>query len=446
MAGGTFSPGISKIRPGTYINFKSVRDRGILTSTRGTVVIPLDKAAYGPEKEFISLSVSSPDAAKAKLGYSIYDNDPNNQMLMIREAFKNAQTVYVYNTASGGTKATATSEGLTATAKYPGSRGNDIRFSIIENPDTSDFNVEIYLGASKVAEYEKIKTIDELASTTCDYIVFSGSGDLKATAGISLESGTDGTSNNTDVSEFLDALEQIAFNTLAFPFKATELQTALLTKIKYFRENAGKKVQAVAPDFAADYEGIINVTNSVVVGDVALTKEQVTAWVAGATAGAEYTESLTYVEYVGATDIVDVKVHEDAEGAIKKGEFFFSFSEDRKIVVEYDINSLVTYGDDKDRSYSKNRVIRVFDSFHDYVKLNFPPNKYDNDETGWTVMEGIGKAILKVFDMAGGIKDVDYDNDFRVDTELSMDDETYFNVYLHPVDSAEKLYFTVMTS
>ena len=77
--------------------------------------------------------------------------------------------------------------------------------------------------------------------------------------------------------------------------------------------------------------------------------------------------------------------------------------------------------------------------------LNFPPNKFDNDETGWDVMEGLGKKIMKLFLKAGAIKNVDYDNDFKVDRTLSTGDETYFDVGLEPVDSSEKLFFTIKT-
>lgn len=445
MAGGTFEPGISKDRPGTYINFKSAAKRPVVGVTRGVAVVPLEKHIYGPENEYITISSSAPDAAKAKLGFSVYDKDENAQMLLIREALKNAEKVHVYITSSGGKKAAGTGGGLTGTAKYPGSRGNAISFAVIANP-LNGYDVEVYLDGTKVASFEQMSTVDDVKAQTCDYIDFSGEGELTAIAGVTLTEGEDGKSTNTSISEFLDSLEKIKFNTLAFPFTDSTLQTALLVKIKYFRENAGKKVQAVAPNFAADYEGIINVTNSVVVDDMELTNAQTTAWVAGATAAASYTKSLTYVKYESATGIVGVKTHDEAVQAIKKGEFFFSLSEDDEIVVEYDINSLVNYGEDKDKSYRKNRVIRVFDSFHDYIKLNFPPNKYDNDEDGWEVMEGMGNSILKIFDNAGGIKNVDYDNDFKVDTELSVDDETYFNVSLHPVDSSEKLYFTVTTS
>ena len=60
-------------------------------------------------------------------------------------------------------------------------------------------------------------------------------------------------------------------------------------------------------------------------------------------------------------------------------------------------------------------------------------------------MEGVGKSILKQFEDVGAITNVDYDADFLVDREASYGDKTYFDVNLQPVDSAEKLFFTVHT-
>ena len=162
-------------------------------------------------------------------------------------------------------------------------------------------------------------------------------------------------------------------------------------------------------------------------------------------AGATKTQSNTYARYDGAVDIVSAKTHEEAVAAIKNGEFFFSFSEGGEVVVESDINSLVTYGQNQDSSYSKNRVQRVFDALSEAIHANFPPNKYDNNETGWDIMEGVGRGILIKFKNDGAITNVDPDNDFLVDRAASVGDQTFFNVGIQAVDSAEKLYFTFVT-
>ena len=107
MAGGRFDKLVGKTRPGTYINFESGREQAVISAgTRGTVIIPLPKASYGPAKKFIKLTNASPDAEAATFGYSIYDDDPNRQMLLVREAFKRATTVYAY-ILTEGEKATA---------------------------------------------------------------------------------------------------------------------------------------------------------------------------------------------------------------------------------------------------------------------------------------------------------------------------------------------------
>ena len=109
MAGGKFDKLAGKTRPGTYINFQSERTDTVGTSERGTTIIPLMKPAYGPAGTYIELTNSGPDAAYAKLGFSVYDSDTNRQMLLIREAFKNANKVLVY-IVKEGTKAKAANE------------------------------------------------------------------------------------------------------------------------------------------------------------------------------------------------------------------------------------------------------------------------------------------------------------------------------------------------
>lgn len=445
MAGGTFDKTVGKVRPGTYVNFVSSAQDSIKGASRGTVIIPLANTDYGPAGEMITLTGAAPDAAREKLGYSVYDDDTAGNMLLIREAFKNASTVIVYICTEGSAAAAGTGGGLSATAKYKGTRGNKLSYSVTANP-VDGFDVEVYLDGSKVELYEGIADATALADSS--YITFAASGTtgLVAVAGVTLTGGKDTTTANADITAFLEAADSVKFNTMAFPFEDSSLQASVKTKVKYMRENEGKKVQAVVANMTSpDYEGIINVTNSYALDDVELTAVQATAFVAGMTAGASYTESNTYRSVEGAVSVVDAKSHEQAVAAINKGEFFFSVSEAGAVVVEYDINSLITFADGKGEDYRKNRVLRVLDSFNDSLMLNFPPNKHDNNSTGWDIMEGVGKSILKLYYEAGAIDDVDYDNDFLVDRENSAGDRTYFNVSIKPVDSAEKLFFTVTT-
>lgn len=446
MAGGKFDKLAGKVRPGTYMNFESTRSDTVGTSERGTVIIPLLKPSYGPAGSYIELTNAGPDAAYAKLGYSVYDSDPNRQMLLIREAFKNASKVLVY-IPKEGTKAVAKHESepnLTATAKHGGTRGNALTVTVAANP-VGGFDVTVSLAGNTAAYYEGLSTVDDLIAQDCEYVTFTGSGALAAIAAMNLTGGTDATVQNDDLTTFMDTWEKVKFNTVAMPVTDSSMKAAIKTKIKYLRESMGRGVQAVVPDFPADYEGIISIKNGYAIDDDKLSAAEATAWVAGASAGASYVESLTYDAVDGATDLVDALTHEEYVDAINKGNFAFSISEENKVIVEYDINSLTSFKQPKDETYRKNRVVRVMDTFQESIQLNFPPNKYANDSDGWDIMEGVGKSILKQFAEAGAITDVDYDNDFLVDRDASYGDKTYFNVNLKPVDSAEKLFFTTHT-
>ncbi len=446
MAGGTFDKLVGKVRPGTYINFQSGRIKDTTVGSRGVALIPLFAADYGPAGEYIKITAESPDAEMAKLGYSIYDEDEGRQMLYIREAIKHAETVLVYIVnADGGAKASATVGGATATAKYAGARGNELTVTVAANP-VAGYDVTVHLADEKVWEYEGVKDIADLISKDCPYIDFEGDGDLSEDAGQNLSGGASAEATNQNHSDFMDSWESVHFNTVCYPTKDESLQAAVITKIKYMRNNMGKGVQAVMPDVEnADYQGIISVTNAVEIDDDKLTHAEACAWVAGATAGADKTESLTFVEYDGATGLVDAKTHEQAVEAINDGEFFFSISEAGAVVAEYDINTLVNFVDGTDESYRKNRVIRVFDSLQADIQQTFPPNKFPNNEVGWGVMEGLGAGLLMQYQEDGALQNVDVENDFKVDRTRSEGDQTYFDVLIQPVDSSEKLYFTVTT-
>lgn len=450
MAGGTFDKSVGKVRPGTYINFQSSKQDTISGSDRGIVILPLANHNYGPALELMTISAAAPDEHRAKLGYSITDDDTAGNMLLIREALKGASTVIVAICAEGSAAAQGTGGGLKGVAKYKGTRGNDLSFSVVANP-VAGFDVSVFLGGSVVETFTGITAAAGLSGKS-EYITFTAQGEsgMSAVASVALTGGANNSTTNAGVADFLALAESAAWNTMAFPFTDASLQALAKAKIRYLYEDAGKTVQAVCPSFNADYERIINVTNGYTLEDHTLTAAQATAFVAGITAGADGTESNTYKVVPGAIAVNGAKTHEQAVAAINNGEFFFSVSDAGTVIVEVDINSLVTISATRDKSYRKNKIIRIFDSVAEAIKANFPPNRFENNEDGWNVMEGIGKAILKQLGPrneggSGAIMNIDYDTDFVVDREMSSGDSTYFSVGIQPVDTAEKLYFTVTT-
>jgi hypothetical protein len=447
MSGGNFDINSPKVRPGDYINYKAKQKYSVSTSTRGTCVIPLIGYDWAEDKSWIEISADAPDAQIVKLGRSIYDD--NKFMRMIRLAMENAVTAKVY-VISGGTKAKVENESVTITALYAGELGNQITVTSVENVD-GGFDVKIYLAGELVETIEGAKSIDELTAAGSNYVTFSGTGELSAFAGAVLTGGAPAETTNSAVTDFYDRIEKVSFDTALIPVSDEALVQAAVSKVKFLRTKVGKTVQFVIPKCEGDHEGVIGIWNSFVFDEKDMSLDEAAAWFTGATAGASNTQSNTYKVVSGATAVVGELTNEEAEKAILSGHTFFSTSDDTgEVIVEYDINSLVNTGTEKDNSYKKNRVIRVLDSFANDLKSTFPPNKFDNDPDGWKIMEGLGKDLLKQYgpksdNGVGAIKNIDYDNDFLVDTSRSSGDSTYFNVAIQPVDSAEKLYFSIST-
>ena len=444
MAGGTFKLSQPKVRPGTYVNVKNGRQPTAASSTRGTAIIPLIGYDWGPRGEWIVVSVDSPDEHQAEFGRSIYD-DTNSAMLMIQLMLIGATTVYVY-IPDGGTAASADitvgSGSMNVTAKYKGSLGNKIKIVSVANP-VDGFDVSVILDGSEVELFEGITTIGELAGKS-EYVDFSGTGNMAAFASASLEDGDDTVSGNSGLSDFLDKSEKIRFNCMCFPSTETSLQTALLTKIKYIRESIGWKCQAVAPNYAADYEGIINLVNSFTYGGKDLTIPEACAWLAGMTAGADYVTSLTYIVVTNATGVVGEMNNEASIAAIQDGKTFFSVDESGNVILEYDINSRVSIDSETPQDICKNRPLRVYDTFANDLLITFVPGKFDNDEDGWGVMEGLGRSMLQNYEDDGAITNVELDSDFLIDQGKSIGDSVYITVGLQAVDSADKYYFDVI--
>ncbi len=458
MTSGRWDPVTGRVRPGTYINVDGTANDTVQYGQRGVVLVPLADLGWGPDGEVVTVTADNLASYNASLGAAPMD------ILMVNEALKGAKTVKAY-IINKGTKASKTIElaaasgddpavNLVATAKYGGTKGNNLKFAIVLNTDNT-FDVSIYLGTETVEEFAGLATAADLIGAGSEYIDFTCSVEtqaLVAVASASLTGGTAGTVQNTDIVAMLDAVEGIVWNTMAFPFTDASLQTAAITKIKYLRDTIGKSVQAVLPSAtasSANYEGIINLINSVQLEDgTQLTVAQATAFVAAVTAGADETQSNTYASYPGADAIVGVLTNEAIETAIQNGQMCFTYDDEQLPHIEYDINSLHTFTDKRPRQYSKNKIVRIIDSLCDTIRATYPPNRFPNNSVGWDRMDSLGKTILQHYDENGGngaIMNVDYDNDFLVDRIKSSGDSVYVDVAITPVDAAEKLYFTVLT-
>lgn len=434
IGGGTFTLQ-NKVLPGAYINTVATGG-GVTTGTRGVATLPL-VLKWGEEGKNIRMDAG--DFAKNALTVFGYDAT-SPELLLIREAFKRAKTLLIYRVNTGGTKATKTVGGITATAKYPGTRGNDIKVAVLTNPD-SGFDVVTYLDGVEM-DNQTVTAISGLAAN--DYVVFSGTGDISAAAAAALTGGTDGTASGTTYSAYLTAVEVENFNVIGYPGDDTNTKALFVSFVKRLREDEGKKIVCVLAEQAADYEGVINVKNGVILEDgTTLTAAQAVAWVTGASAAAEMNQSLTNTAYDGAVDAATKYTKSQYEAAVKAGEFVF-YGENQKARVLTDINSLTTFTSAKTSDFTSNRLIRVLDSWANDVARIFGASYIGlitNNDTGRQLFKADLVSLALQYQQIEAISNFD-SADITIEQGNGKRD-VVVNCQLRPNDSMEKLYMTV---
>lgn len=254
-----------------------------------------------------------------------------------------------------------------------------------------------------------------------------------------------------DVLAALEALRTVNFNTLCYPFDGdseTANKTAITSWIRSMRDEEGMKCQAVLANHAADSEGVINVVQGVTLtGGSVLTAAEVTAWVAGATAGAGITTSNTGMIYAGAIDVNPRMTRTEMETAVKAGKFIFKTDTAQNVSAVYDINSLATTTPEKSKMFTKNRVIRTLDNIANDITSIFESNyvgKVNNTEEGCSILKAALVDYFATLQNMGAIQDFEMD-DVTIITGTDTD-AVVVTVAVQPIDSVEKIYLTVNLS
>ena len=444
MAGGNWTTQ-NKIRPGVYINFDSETQLGLTVGQRGVVAIcePMSWGAVGEIMEVNAGVDTTPYC-----GYPIY----SPQALFLNEIFKGTDRtdppykVLLYRpTATSSAKATVTSGSLTATAKYPGTRGNDITIIVVEDvDDEGTFTVQTVVDGAIVDEQTGANVSDLKANA---WVEFSGTGALAATAGSPLANGADGTVAAAAYTTFLTALEPYDFDILIYDGTDTTTIDAYQNFVDRLVSNEGKYSQLVAYNMTnPDDRFCINVTGGSVLLDdgTTITPQQTTWWIGGAQAGAQYNESLTYARYPHAVDVTPRMTGTAIENAILAGQLTL-VPYDGEVKIEYDINSLVTYTSEISDKYRKNRVIRLCNTIANDIYKQFSDSfigVVNNNAEGRDLFKSVIVGYLLTIQNNQGIQNFDSETDIEV---LPGDDidSIVVNLWIQPVDAVEKIYMVI---
>lgn len=456
----------NKVIPGSYINFSSVSKASATLSDRGVAAAPfvLDWGECGVLK-----LVEQGDFQKNS--FEIFGHGyTDDEMLPLREIFLHATKVYCYRLVGEGAQKAKCDF---ATAKYVGSRGNDIKIKIESNVTGNSSDISTVTGYT-VTTLVGTKVVDEQSVSTDwadlknnDWVEFKeeckfGSKPSDAeetdvttyvepTAGTLLTGGADGTVNGSAHQDFLDAIESCSFNTLCCPLADDSTTKSLYVAFtKRVRDAIGSKFQLVGYDLGSpDYEGIINLKNTCKHSKIeGINKALLSYWLTGAEAACNINESLTNTAYDGELEVT-IKgislVQSELEAATKKGELVFHKSND-KIVILTDINSLVTLGENFGDAFQSNQTIRVCDQIANDIAVLFNTRYLgivQNDETGRASLWNDIVYYLKEMQRLRAISNLDTE---QVKVELGSNKRSVLVTVnnLNIVNAMEKLYMAVV--
>ncbi|MEG1477985.1 MAG: phage tail sheath family protein [Clostridiales bacterium] len=436
MPGGTWTFQ-DKVRPGAYVNFSADRAFSEVSPGNGVVTMGL-KMSWGPEKTVFEVFATDMinGNGEALIGY------PSGHLkaMAFKECLSQCHKVLAYRVNCHGNKAAINLGALVATAKYTGVRGNDISVSVVSGD--SGFLVNTYVDGTLV---ESQKVLNNAVPLDNDWVVFTATGALTAAVATKLVGGTDGNATSAAYGDYFQVMKNKSWQIMALPSEETYLPPLLKAYIMDLRENCGKKVQGVAFNYAADYEGIITVDQGYIRNGITVAPHNFVAWVAGASAGAEIYESNTYKVIDDADVIVGEVAIDEIEAKLQRGFFMIARRTDGTIVVEQDINTLTSFNVNKSGVFSKNRVVRTLDKIANGISHIFEANyigSINNNAEGRDLFKQDIIAFFYELQGVGAVEKFDGAEDIFV-VKGTGAESVQVNLAVCPVDAMEKLYITV---
>jgi len=430
LGGGTFTAQ-NKVLPGAYINFVSVSNASSVLSERGICAIGLE-LDWGDDSKLIELTYEYLKEKSQVLFGVGYDDD---SLIGLREIFRNARLVYVYRLNGSGTKASNTY----CTARYGGTKGNSLKTVIAVNADdNTKFDVSTLLDN---VEVDKQTVAAATGLVDNDYVIFTTSATLAATAGTALAGGTNATVTATQHQTFLDKLEAVSFNTLGCAYTTDAIKTLYINYCMRMRDDFGKKIQVVLYNKAANYEGVVNVKNTVT--NTGANAASLVYYVTGLVAGTEVNKSASNKIYDGEFIVNTNYTQSQLETSINSGEFaFHRVGNDVRVLV--DINSLTTTTEQKGDVFKQNQTIRVIDQIANDIAVIFNDKylgKVPNDKSGRISLWSDIVNHLEELETLRAIEDFN-DSDVTV-VQGNTKTSVVANCAITIIYAMEKLYMTV---
>ena len=456
-----FNEGELKVRPGVYQRHTNTGRNMPTGASDGICAIPV-QASWGPLGKVVANVVKS-DLTRT-YGYGSYGT--GYTVPAAAAMFDGgASTVYTYRLGTGGKKASKeVAEGLTVTAKYPGTMPISVAVQA-KLGDSSMKVFQVYAGTSIVESFEfaadtKAEGTNLIAAVAnSKYIDVAGTAaavPVLAVASGALSGGENPTVTNEDYSKAFSAFEPFYYNAIALDVDDDENMTLSLL-LQSYMDNAyklGKTGFAVVGEkttveFATreahcrSFDG----ANVVYLGggwkSGAESKDGVLAicQTAGEIACTPSNQSIVHSVIAGATELCESLTYAQYEAAIAAGMLMVSMSSDGSIWYDSGITTLINPDEaTQDEGWKKIRRVKVRFEMIDRIDRALAPKvgKVSCNTDGISDIVQTGQRVLDLMvsegKLASGAK-------FAEDTANPANgDSAWFVIQADDIDSLEKIY------
>lgn len=455
-----YNDGEIKKRPGVYQNHKNAGSETNASAQDGIVAIPI-KACWGP----VGKVIKNTNADELHRNYGAGDYSAANTVPAAAAVFKGgASAVYTYRMGTGGKAASFTADGLTITAKYPGTLELSVAIQTVLGDDSKK-QLQVYAGTALVETFvfaadTKTEGVNLIAATKeSKYVTVTGTAatvPVTTAASGKLTGGENPTVTNTDYSTAFAAFETYYYNTITLDVDDDESMTLSLL-LQAYLDNAykfGKLGIAVVGekstvDFAirCGHAKAFNDAKCVYLGGGykagTESKDGVLAicYTAGLIAATPSNRGITHTVIEGATELCEALTYAQYEEAIDSGMLMLSLSPDGLIWYDSAINTLTTPDENQDEGWKKIRRVKVRFEMIDRLDRALMPKvgKVSADSDGVADIVQTAQRVLDLMAnsegklMAGPTFQEDPNNPFTGDS-------AWFIINADDIDSMEKIY------
>lgn len=457
-----YNAGETKKRPGIYRRQSNIGLTATVGGQDGICAIPVH-ATWGP----LGKVVTNKLASDLTDNYGIGTYGANYTIPAAEAMFKGgASTVYTYRLGTGGKKSSKEiADGLTVTAKYPGT----LAISVAVQAKISDSTKKeflVYTGTTLVETFEfAADTTAEgenliKAVASSKYVDVTGSAatvSALAVASGALEGGENPTVANTDYSTAFAALESYYYNTIALDVDDDENMTLSLLLHSYLANayKLGKLGMAVVGEKttvsfenrckhakAFNDEKVVYLGGGYNAGAESKDGVMAICYAAGVIASTPSNQGITHTVISEATDLCESLTFAQYEDAIDSGMLLLSVSPEGSIWFDTGINTLVELDEaTQDAGWKKIRRTKVRYEMIDRLDRVLAPKvgKVSADSDG----------IADVIQAAQRVLDSMANNEGKLQTGASFvedpsnpysGDSAWFIIQADDIDSLEKIY------